>query len=923
MRLETPVSWTEIPGFSREAKAYSGTVVYTAAFDLPDGDLDRLILDLSHVASIAKVFVNGREVRTLWCEPYRCDISRFVVKGKNELRIEVTNTWRNRVIYDLGQPEKDRKTWILYREGYNPRPDDAFGPAGILGKVTLEVRRTPKFISPVSKRGGCDCAYFERCFTNAQKVCRAQWRVTGQGVFEANVNGRRVGNDFLKPGFTENGKCRHVYTYDVTDILDCRKGAANVLSATVSPGWWCDEIMRSANETPWQTGDEVAFWGELTLDLDDGSSTKVVTDGDWLASYSGPVVTAGIYEGEYYDASRRPCKLRPVRINREFKGELRPATAKIALREDLVMKPVSTYVARGTIGAKDGEFGQARIVARYADGEKIALEPGDRLVVDFGQNCSAVPSFRASGVSWAKITVRHAEMLNESNGETSRGNDGPAGIPYLAALRRARAAYEVTPGEGEHLFQPRHTFFGYRYLLVTADEKVMLRDFRSTPVSSVTRAMERGQIVTGDTRVNRLIENIRWGALSNYLSIPTDCPQRDERMGWTADTQVFMNSAAYLFDTYGFLLKYLADLRDAQFEDGLYPCFVPNVRHVFRHWASCGWTDAGILIPYRLWKWYGKPEIVETSWTSMKKYMDFLESHETPYQINHGDWLAFEHTLKKADGTDEEAPDPRQVHLLNDAFRVWMARLMREMAEATGRSDEARHFAEEAERHRGVFAGRYLGADGCLKDEYKGQCNDLYLLKLGLCGNAAAAEATKKDLIANIRAHGNRLQTGFLGTAILMPTLTFEADAPDVAYDLLLQNQFPSWLYSVDQGATTVWERWNGYTKEKGFGPVIMNSFNHYAYGCVLEWLFSAAAGIRPDPKGGWRHFVLKPYPDRRLGSCEASYRSDHGTIRSAWTYKDDKLIWKFTVPSDTSAEVTEPDGRRSEFGPGDYERIY
>ena len=793
------------------------------------------------------------------------------------------------------------------------------GETRILRRSGEGVSSSPaRFISPASKRGGCDGAVFERSFANRADVRRAVWRTTAQGVYEAYLNGKRVGNDFLKPGFTESGKCRHVYSYDVTEMLRRGKGEDNHLSATVTPGWWCDAMMQSAAGTPWQTGEEVAFWGELVLEFDDGTSETVSTDEKWLASYSGPVVAAGIYEGEVYDAQRRPQRLRPARINDEFRGELRPAAAKITLRRDLTLKPHSLEVAKGTEGASDDSFGRAKVVARYGDGDCISLEPGETLVVDFGQNCAAVPSFFAQGVPWAKITVRHAEMLNESNGEHGRGNDGPAGTPYLASLRSARAAFVVTPGEGERFFQPRHTFFGYRYLAVTTDEKVALREFRSTPVSSISRDMMRGEIATGDARVNRLIENIRWGMLSNYLSIPTDCPQRDERMGWTADTQVFMKSAMYLADVYEFLGKYLADLRDAQFEDGLYPCFVPNVRHVFRHWASAGWTDAGVMIPYRLWKWYGRREVVDLHWDSMSRYMRFLASHEEPYQINHGDWLAFEHVVKKPDGTDGEAPDPRQVKLLNACFRIWTDMFMKEMAEATGRMEDARHYAEEERRHRTEFSERYVCADGTLKAEFKGQCNDLYMLKLGLCGDEAAAEATKRDLVSNIKAHGNRLQTGFLGTAILMPTLTFEANAPELAYTLLLQDRFPSWLYSVEQGATTIWERWNGYTKEKGFGPVIMNSFNHYAYGCVLEWLFAAAAGIRQEPGGiGWKRFVLAPVPDRRIGSVDAAFVSPEGRIASSWQYVGDGWTWSFEIPAGTTAMVTPPGGTPRIYGPG------
>ena len=783
------------------------------------------------------------------------------------------------------------------------------------------------FVSPQEKAPAVGAAaVFEKSFANGRAVRRATWDVTAQGVFEAFANGRRVGNDFLKPGVTECGKCRHVYSYDVTDLLNCRAGATNVLSATVTPGWWCDQMMRPpkkvsdwqrGNKREWQLGEEIAFRGELRLEFDDGSAQTVGTDESWLAAYTGPVVSAGIYEGEVYDARRKEEELKCVRRNTEFTGELRPAAAKIALREDLVLTPREMYVVKGVEGASKDAFGVAKVIRRYRDGEDVRLEPGEMLVIDFGQNCSAVPSFEVAGEAGAELKIRASEMLNESHGEKSRGNDGPAGTPYLAALRTAYAGIHYTLKDGRQSYMPRYTYFGYRYLGVTATRLVVFARWRSTPVSSVTREMERGRIVTGNARVNRLIANIRWGLLSNYLSSPTDCPQRDERMGWTADTQVFMNSAAYFADTSEFLDKYLADLRDAQRASGCYMCFVPNVRHTFPPWASAGWTDAGVIIPYRLWKWYGDRRYIDASWESMVRYMDFLEGNAEPYRINHGDWLAFEHHKKNAG----DAMDGRQVKALNAYFRVWMAMLMREMAAATGRGAAERHYADEEAKLRQAFAAAYVGPDGTIKDEYKGQCNDLYMLKLGLCGGAAAVEATKRDLIANIKACGNRLQTGFLGTAILMPTLTFEANAPELAYSLLLQDTFPSWLYSVDQGATTVWERWNGYTKEKGFGPVGMNSFNHYAYGCVAEWLFAAAAGIR-QPKGavGWKRFLLAPIPDRRLGSVDASFISPEGEIKSSWKYGDDGTwTWTFAVPKGTSASVSAPGISEREYGPGEW----
>ena len=791
-----------------------------------------------------------------------------------------------------------------------------------LGAVAVDGEPSVCFVSPAGDPPMTTAAAeFRKVETNVNEIVHAVWKVTGQGVFEVSVNGVRVGEDFLKPGFTECGKCRHVYSYDITELLNRDKGVTNVFSATVSPGWWCDAMMKSIEKTPWQLGRKIAFRGELCLDYSNGEKETHGTDASWMASYTGAVVSAGIYEGETYNARREATGFVPVEINHEFKGELRPATGKITLRRDLALKPDSLYVTKGARGIGTDVFGKAIVLRRYRDGETVMLDRDELLVVDFGQNAAAVPQFFVNGKSGTTVCFRFAEMLNEANGEKSRGNDGPAGTPYLASFRSARAELRYTLSNKPMTFMPRHTFFGYRYLAVTVDGPVQLSSFQSIPVSSVTREMERGTITTGNARVNRLIENIRWGVLSNYLSIPTDCPQRDERMGWTADTQIFMNSAAYLLDTYDFLSKYLQDLRDAQYATGLYPCFAPNLRHVFRPWASAGWTDAGILIPYRLWKWYGRKEIVESSWESMSRYMHFLESHEDPYQINHGDWLAFEHTYRKPNGKMSEATHPKQIQLLNVAFRVWMARLMKEMAVYTERCEASHHYAAEEAKFRKAFFDGYVGVDGCLKEEFRGQCNDLYVLKLGLYGNDAAAALTRQDLIDNIRRHGSRLQTGFLGTAIIMPVLTFEAQAPEVAYDLLLQDQFPSWLYSIDQGATTVWERWNGYTKRDGFGPVLMNSFNHYAYGCVMEWLFAAAAGIRLDDKTpGFRHFYLMPHPDRRLGFIDAVYNSPAGTIRSHWRYDEDgRLQWKFSIPSGTTATVALPGDSLKKYDAGDY----
>ena len=766
----------------------------------------------------------------------------------------------------------------------------------------------------------CDTVAFARRIVNEREVVKASWRVTGLGVFEAYVNGRAASEDMLKPGYTEPAKCKHAFTCDVTELLDRRSGATNVLSALVTSGWWRGGLLKY--------GKESAFFGELTLTYADGTAEVIGTDTSWRAAKAGPVRKAGIYYGEDYDARedvswmRHGCVDWPAAVvNREFSGEIRDLVGPpVRLRRDLEMKPRSMSVLCGVEGATPKKHGKAVVVRSGAADVASLLEPGETLVVDFGQNAAAVPSFNVEGAAGTRLTIRTAEMLNDGNGEKVRGNDGPAGTPYRANLRGIRAGIDYILCDGAQSYETRFSYFGYRYISFTCDRPVTLRNVRSTPISSVSAAMECGTLETGNDAVNRLVSNVRWGMLSNYLSVPTDCPQRDERLGWTADTQIFMDTALYLADVKDFLRKYLADMRDAQREDGCYRVFAPTCRHKqLDKGASAGWADAGILIPYRLWKRTGDLDIVRESWRSMLRYMDFLDSVEGPNQHDNGDWLSFEHLDPEWHNLTQSVRYKKGLALI---YWIWDAALMQEMAGALGDAPSQERFAALESRIRLLFAKRYVGPDGMIGDYWKGQCFDLFALKFRLCATPDAYEKTRCHLLDDIRAHGNCLQTGFLGTSVIMDVLTTCARSPDMAYMLLLQRKCPSWLYSVDQGATTVWERWNSYTIEKGFGPMSMNSFNHYAYGCVVEWLFAHAAGIRADPSApGFRRFLLEPKPDMRLGHLSATYRSPAGLIRSAWRYGlDGTLSWRYSVPSGAEARIRMPDGRMFVRGEGEYE---
>lgn len=789
-------------------------------------------------------------------------------------------------------------------------------------------------------------AYFMKRYANPKQVVKAVWTTSGLGVYEICVNGKRVGDDFLKPGFTHVQKTRRSFTSDVTGLMRLKKGEENVFSAAVSSGWWRDKIVNWA-------GRRSAFRGVIEFTYADGTKeVKGTAAGDWLATGRGPVTSASIFEGEVYDA-RIPDPLtdttafdgvRPedcVR-NDEFRGEILPSDgAEVCLRTDLAMRPVEAYVCAGVEGAADANgakpvFGKVKKVRAYAPEETMTVDAGETLVLDFGQNCAAVPFFRFRADEGTTVTALPAEMLNDANGERSRGNDGPAGSVYRENLRMPasgmHAVYTFGAGGQTVEWHPTFSFFGFRYLSVTATGRTSFEFAKSVPVTSITKEMERGRVETGVPAVNRLVSNVYWGQLSNYLSVPTDCPQRNERLGWTADTQVFAEAGAYVADTSRFFHKWMRDLRDSQGPKGGYPGVAPFAQYG-NETMRFGWSDAGVIVPYQIWRQFGDVAIIGESWESMEKYMAHVSETKYEYEAtkaeNGGsqwaDWLGYE-DLETSRGAAFDRVNGHRVakrdavrywNYLGACYWMWDAQMMAAMAKATGR-DAGKYEKMSAEAKAYLKSTFFSSPDGRIDGRFRGmQTPALFALKLGLVEGEAKAQ-TVESLRKNIRDHGDCLQTGFLGTSILMDTLT-ENGMSDVAYTLLLQHKNPSWLYSVDQGATTVWERWNSYVKETGFGPVGMNSFNHYAYGAVLAWIYKTAAGIRPGPRGGYNEFELCPRPDARLGWIEASLRTPRGLIRSAWKYADGRCTWKFTVPPGARARVR-VNGTDSLYSGGNYE---
>ena len=745
---------------------------------------------------------------------------------------------------------------------------------------------------------------FRKEFKTTPGVESAKLYVTSLGIFDAYINGKRVGSikpdgsvryDELKPGYTYAGKRALYYTYDVTSWL--AENGDNTISAIVSNGWWRDAIVSNV-------GKKSALRVKLVITYNGGTTKTVSTDTTWKTKTCGPVLAATIYEGEVYDANADTGWKNSgyndktwvnAAVNSEFTGEITSAAigAKVHVRDDLTLKPVSVKVYDGYLPSSLKGYGNVYVIAKYTGDESFTLKKGETAVVDFGQNFAGWTQITATGVKNTVIRMRQAEMLNEKDGLASRGNDGPGGSIYVKNLRGASGkAMYVMNGSTTETYHPSFTYFGFRYTQITATEDITVHTLRGLVLTSVEK--ETGEITTSDKDLNQLISNAFWGQYSNYVSVPTDCPQRDERLGWCADTQVFSTTACYNAESYAFLRKWMQDMRDSQRDDGAFSVIAPYGKYM--GYGQLGWSDAGIIVPYNAYKMYGDSTIIEENYAAMQKFMDvYMASTGKVGGGNaYGDWLSY------------EANDDDLKQLIGIAYFAWDAQMMAEMATVLGKTADAERYRAVYNDEKAFFIQTYVNPDGTMKRKEQTAC--LMALKMDLLPDEHSKDMAIKSLVDNIEGNGNKLQTGFLGTAILLQVLV-DAGRADVAYKVLMQHGNPSWLYNVDMGATTFWERWNSYTVESGFGDAGMNSFNHYAYGSVAEWLYTYMAGIRFDfSQAGFKHIILKPTPNKVLDFANCSYDSSYGTITSNWKYEAGSPVYYFSIPANTTATVYIPE---------------
>ncbi|MBR1926443.1 MAG: family 78 glycoside hydrolase catalytic domain, partial [Bacteroidales bacterium] len=684
-------------------------------------------------------------------------------------------------------------------------------------------------------RSADGASWFVSTIKNEGKVASAKWMTTGLGVFEIYVNGQPVGEEILKPGFTHYAKTKRSFTYDVTAAFNTKTGAANILAAQVTPGWWADKIITPGGMEN-VIGKKVAFRGVLEIIYSDGVKKLYGTDTEnWKAGVAGPVKHASIFDGEDFDARElpgyeTPGKLSVPEVNKEFNGEILPSDgAEIYLREDIALSPVKAYIWEGVTGDTEEDYGKVVIKKEFVPGEQMVVKPGETLVIDFGQNAAAVPRFVFKAKGGTVLNCLPSELLNDGNGAKSRGMDGPEGSCHRRNLRVSdnciRLLYTFADTKGFAEFIPLRTFFGYRLLSITATDEVTIKSIESVPVTSIAKDLETGTITTGNDLVNKLISNTVWGQRSNYLSVPTDCPQRNERLGWMADTQVFTETGTFFANTDGFFHKWTRDVRDSQSEAGGFPGVSPIAQYG-NDMMRLGWADAGIIVPWTVWKQFGDNSIVDENWDAMDKFMNYVNDtkydHATHASENGNyqwaDWLSYEPlescsgrmNMKDKSGKTVRRPEAIVYwNYLSASYWAIDAGMMADMAAGTGR--DAGRYNAMAEDARNYMRETFLNPDGTFKTSILNtmQTPALFALKNNLVDGKA-----KEDMIARLRQnfkdHDDCLQTGFLGTSILMATLT-ENGMADIAYTLLFQRKNPSWLYSVDNGATTIWERWNSY----------------------------------------------------------------------------------------------------------------
>ena len=701
-------------------------------------------------------------------------------------------------------------------------------------------------------RGGTVYLKNFRCAAKAEK---AMLKITALGVYEAKLNGERVGDFILAPGWTSYSNRLQVQSYDVTNLMKTE----NSLEVTVGQGWRA--IANKRDGSDFLGYRDTALIAELTLTYADGSTESIVTDSSWTARESKLRYT-NIYDGDIYDAT--------------FKAGSARHCICVDLEKDMLIPQEGEKIVE-----------QERMPAL-----QVIKTPAGETVIDFGQNMTGYVEFRIKGTPAAQATISHGETLDRD------------GNFYNANYRSARAQIKFTCDGEEHTYKSALTFFGFRYIrLENWPDEIKKENFTAVVVHSDIR--RTGYFECSDETVNKLFKNIIWGQKGNFLDVPTDCPQRDERLGWTGDAQVFVRTASLNFDVERFFKKWLHDLAADQGRDGCVPHVIPNISDDMG--GSSAWSDAAVICPWEIYRTYGDKAVLEEQFDSMKAWIDWMrersENGRRSGGSHFGDWLGLDSPEGSYKGATPE-------DLIATAYYKYSTELFIKAAHALGR--DAAEYENIPAEAAAAFRREYM-ENGRVKNATQTAC--VLALYFDITDDRAATATQLNELVKR----AGHLETGFVGTPYLLHALSDNGYA-ETAYDLLLRREYPSWLYPISKGATTVWEHWDGIKPDGTMWSTDMNSFNHYAYGAVADWMYGAAAGINSDPdRPGFEHIIFRPVTDRRLDFVKASIDTRRGTVASEWRRENGRIKYIFTVPEGCCASVI-IGGEKHEVGAGTHE---
>ncbi|HVU58405.1 MAG TPA: family 78 glycoside hydrolase catalytic domain [Puia sp.] len=799
---------------------------------------------LRQTAYELQVTGNGKE--TLWSSgKVSSDGSLWVAYAGKPLESGKRYSWRVRIWDNKG------------------RASDWSAPAWWQTALFSSAEWTAKWIAPGYEEPlSRPSPLFRKEFTTGKAIQAATVYITAHGLYEAQLNGRRIGDGFLTPGWTSYQHRLQYQVYDVTSLL---RSGSNALGVTLSNGWYRGYIGFSGQKEFY--GKDISLLLQLVIQYKDGSTATIASDGSWRSS-TGEIRSAEIYNGETIDAREEKTGWAlPGYDDKEW------SAAKVEVF------PMTNLVATYNQPVKKQEIFHPRRIFKSPEGEQL---------VDFGQNLVGWVTLKARGKAGDRIIISHAEVLDKT------------GNFYTDNLRSAKASDTfILKGQGDEVFEPHFTFHGFRYIRLEGYPGVLNTDDVQA-VALYSDMPRTGDFHCSNPLINQLQHNIQWGQRGNFLDVPTDCPQRDERLGWTGDAQVFSRTAAFNMGVDNFFAKWLKDVAADQSPGGAVPFVIPNV---LSSGSSAGWADVGTIVPWNMYLVYGDRRVLEQQYPSMKAWVEFIKGQSKDDLWNtgfhFGDWLFY----RPFDDNDGRSAVTDK-YLIAQCFYAHSTQLVINAAKVLGKTEEAAAYEQLLKRIKAAYVREYMTPNGRLVSGT--QTAYVLALEFDMLPESLQKQAARR-LADNVKDYGYHLTTGFLGTPYLCHVLS-QWGYTDIAYRLLLQESYPSWLYPVKMGATTIWERWDGIKPDSTFQTPGMNSFNHYSYGAIGDWMYRVVAGIdtyEDDP--GYKHSKIYPHPGGGLTEAEARLETGYGELSSHWKKEKDSLLLDVVIPPNTSSTVYIP----------------